>query len=187
MKFQYKVVSRDEVDPWTLAGFRLKGEQFSFLYNKGTVLINKSIEPLDKVLEILSAWWRYDIVEDETTDDEFSRLYKNLSEIIGKEAAYQAWAAWLKAAEASRKAKAREKAARFFDEEWGGAQLDVLDTMNGYDSEFLDALFFEAADRAEKDSQYKHFTQVQRDAIFLYAFRCGAESVRQAENHPATV
>lgn len=186
MKFLYKVVSENEVNPGILAALALKRKPFLFWYDKGTLLINAAVKPLDRVIEVLSAWWRHDIIGDDETEQEFDRLYKELSSTAGEDAAAQAWDAWRNAADASRKAKAREKADRFLSEKWEGAYEDELDAMEGYDYEFLATLFSEAAERGKKDHRYKDYFQVGRDAIFLYAFNCGVESARRAELKSAT-
>lgn len=179
MELKYRVVDRAEIDPWVLDGFNIMNEPFCFWFNRGTLYINKDLGHREKVLEAIGMLWEHEVIDDET-EERFDRAYKALVAVIGEAAAYQAWQEWMRAAKASREAKARERAGRFLSDVWEKTSVDSLEQMHGYDYGFLNAIFFEVSARQRTDKRYKDCYQVERDAIFLYAYQCGVEAGRKA-------
>lgn len=178
MKLNYKLTTYDQLDGGARFVQKLTGEPFHVMRYRGTVLINREVPHLDKVLQALEQWWA-----SEDSPDIWDRSFEIISKAAGKTAALQCHQAWREATTDRRKKETAAAAAQWIDTVFEAVDLDAWDDLcdRGYDEGLLEAItteFFERQ-KAEGSQQHDSWLSLGRKAAFLYGYRLGQAAVSE--------
>lgn len=168
----YKLTTFDQLDGGARFVQKLTGEPFHVMYYQGTVLINREIPHLDKVLQALEQWWAA-----EDSPEIWDRSFDIISMAAGKTVAIQCSQAWREATTDRRKKETAAAAAQWIDTVFEAVDLDTWDDLcdQGYDEGLLEAItseFFERQKAGGFQQRESWMSQGQK-AAFLYGYRLG--------------
>lgn len=172
MKLKYILTTYDQLDGGARFVQKLSREPFYVMYYQGTVLINREIPHLDKVLQALEQWWAA-----EDSPEIWDRSFGIISKAAGKTAALQSNQAWREATIVRRKKETAAAAAQWIDTVFEAVDLDAWDDLcdRGYDGGLLEAITNEFFKRqnAEGFQQCESWLSLGRKAAFLYGYQRG--------------
>lgn len=172
MKLKYILTTYDQLDSGARFVQKLTGEPFHVMYYRGTVLINREVPHLDKVLQALEQWWAA-----EDSPETWDRSFQIISKAAGKTAALQCNQAWREATTDRRKKETAAAAARWIDTVFNEVDLDAWDALcdQGYDEGLLEAITTEFFERQKAGGfqQRESWLNQGRKAAFLYGYQLG--------------
>lgn len=157
----------------------LSGKPFTFLGFRGKVLMNRNMKGIRKLTAALETMWKHDNMLTQEAMDEVDEAYDIIKQTAGDHAAHEAWDAWRRAAEESRKKKAKAAALAWI--EAGSDDLDehawdVLYEL-GYDRDFVDHglhdAYSELHDQHRDRPRYRNYLENWAHAAFIYGFQMG--------------
>ena len=184
MELKLKKTTTDELCIAARLILGLRHKPFFFLWYRGEVLMRKGMKGAVKTAAALREMWKYDRMSDIADDEAMDRLYNTIAEASGDEAARQAWDAWRKCVEDTRKKKADAAASKWYKEVYQQIPENTWDTMyeNGYDDHFI--LGLQRAYYAAREGNEQRFNwmgESHSKTVFAYAFLKGLEAAANAE------
>lgn len=172
MKLKYILTTFDHLDGGARFVQKLTGEPFNVMYYQGTILINREVPHLDKVLQALEQWWA-----SEDSPEIWDRSFGIISKAAGKTVAIQCNQAWREATADRRKKETAAAAARWIGTVFEAVDLDAWDDLcdRGYDEGLLEAITTEFFERQKAGcfQQRESWLSLGRKAAFLYGYRLG--------------
>lgn len=181
MKLNLVKTTPDELPRDASFCLALQKKPFTFLWFQGEVLMNRNMKGIRKLTAALETMWKSDRMTDDFAP-EFDAAYEVITQMAGKDAAYQAWDAWRRDAEKSRKAKAKAAALEWIEAGNTDFDDDAWDLMHslGHDSDFIDTglsdAYWEMRDKYPDSQYYKNNFRLWARAAFAYGFRMGQQA-----------
>lgn len=169
----------------------LTGKPFTFLGIRGKVLMNRNMKGIRKLTAALETMWKYDDMMTEEAMDALDEAYDIIKQTAGDHAAHEAYDAWRRAAEDSRKQKAKAAALAWIEagsDDLDEHSWDVLYEL-GYSRDFVahglhDA--YSALNDQHRDSlRYRDYLQNWANAAFIYGFQMGQRAAEHRKEAAA--
>ena len=192
MNLTLKQITPDEAPAGIRVLLALRKQPFFFGLSNGTVYMNQDMENAPQIAAAIETMWKHEHMRTDAAIDEIDAAYDIIKQAAGDCAVRQIWEAWQEAAQASRKAGAKERALAWIAA--GGSDLgddsdDILDPL-GYDYDLIETglhdAYYELHQQHPNHPGYRNYFNCWAHAAFAYGFRLGQQAAtaeREAAQH----